>query len=104
MAATTTLFSSSPRLSYALASLAYHHFPGHLPRTHSRRFPTSSVIWNSDDPDAAMKAYQTDQRRKAKDVGQTMGDKVNGALNEVIRKIEAGTGAAIGRLGVRRGS
>jgi hypothetical protein len=51
-----------------------------------------------------MKAYQTDQRRKVKDVGQIMGDKVNGALHEVLRQVEAGTGAVVGRLGVRRGS
>lgn len=97
VAATSSLLAASPRLAKALASLAYHHHPTHLPHTRNAlrlQWAAPAPVW---DPTLARQSDQL-RRRRARDAGDAQfGDGVDCALDEVKKMAETNRGVLLGR-------
>lgn len=100
VASTASLLASSPRLTKALASLAYHHHPTHLPHTRN----ALRLQWAPAVPAWDPELKQTDQlrKRRAKDAAEAQfGEGVDRALDELkkmaLKKMaEANQGVLLG--------
>ncbi|TNY23224.1 hypothetical protein DMC30DRAFT_57769 [Rhodotorula diobovata] len=99
---TLALLASSPRLTSNLASLTYHHHPGHIPGTpNSARLAhlPKPIAWDPKDPSAALKAWDKRRKDQLRDPVWRISQGVDEGLRRLWREAEDAQGGVwLGRI------